>query len=283
MLRTHYRTYLENGASPRHAAPLANELQARGLSEEGELLRAFSLHGAGTYSFRSATLPGGEAFVGARPPIASPGAWWMDSCDLSLNILLAPYVDPGDWEVMTEEARQRAKRSLTWFAVRPVAVYQYLTFLEVAPIEYAPGKSSVQEMFDVASAGGISPITSLTVHAASLYLYWYGKTFSSDEDWMSIGQMLDIAPWSSVPREWSGESGFNSAYAVAISANTFRTDPADTEDEQDPDKRMLFGESEARSDTTFRPVVRLAYGLRLSSTPSSCDEAGRRVLRSYPR
>jgi hypothetical protein len=283
MLRQHYRTYLENGANPRDAAPLAAALASRGFPQEGELLHAFSQHGPGTYPFRSSTFPGNEAFVGARPPIAGPGAWWLDSCELSLNILLAQHIAPEDWETSTEEARQRAKGNLTWFAVRPVAVYQYAAFLDVAPLDRIPAKKSSLDAPNLTSADETAPITSLTVSAASLYLYWHGKTFASDNDWVSAEEQFGISPWSTARLEWSGESAFNSSYAVAISRATFRVDPADTEDERDPEKRMLFGQSEARSDTTFRSVLRLAYGLRIFNTPSSRDETGTCVLESHPR
>jgi hypothetical protein len=186
MLRQHYRTYLENGAKPRDAAPLAAALASRGFPEEGELLDAFSQHGPGSYGFRSSAFPGQQAYVGARPPVvAVPGDWWMDSCDLSLNILLPQLVDPEDWEAMTEEAKQRTKAKLSWFAARPVMTYQFGAFLDVAPIERSSsGRVSLDSPKTLEGAEH-RPVTTLMTDAAALFLYWSGKFFATDGDWLS--------------------------------------------------------------------------------------------------
>jgi hypothetical protein len=282
MLRQHYRTYLENGANARHAAPLAAALASRGFPEEGELLQAFSQHGPGSYRFRSSTFPGQRAYVGPRPPVAFPGDWWMDSCDLSLNILLPQLVDPEDWEAMTEEAKQRTKANLSWFAARPVMTYQFAAFLDVAPIERA---SSGRVSLDSAmrDADERHPVTNLTTNAAGCFLYWFGKSFANDMQWMSVRDNFGLSPWSEIRAEWIGESAFNSSYCVAISADTLGTDPQNTEGEANPKARMLFDPSEAHADITFRSSLRLAYGLRTSNVPTPLGECGARVLGRFGR
>lgn len=127
------------------------------------------------------------------------------------------------------------------------------------------------------------PVTNLTTDAAGLYLYWFGKSFANDMQWLSARDNFGLAPWSQVRAEWVGESAFNSAYCVAISADTLGTDPQDTEDETDPMARMLFDPAEAHGDITFRSSVRLAYGLRTSHAPMPFGVCGARVLGRFSR
>jgi hypothetical protein len=296
MLRETYRRYLQEGALPGAAAPLAAALTARGLTEEGELMARYAASGAGRYHITggaASTALVHDVFVGPRPPAAAqPGDHWLDSCELSLMILLPPYVEPDDLEALSDEARRRLAGELTWFSLRPVARWQFAAFLDVAAIARKEGRRSLLDAASIlgtATAAGEEdveedqPVTQLSVRAASHYLGWFGKAFAGDQDFVAAEEHYGLSPWSGVPREWVGESAFDSEYAVAISALTFRTDPRETEDEHDPDRRMLFAPTEAHPDITFRSAVHLVYGLRDGELSPKGDESGTKLLSRFAR
>jgi hypothetical protein len=300
MLRETFRRYLQEGALPGAAAPLAAALTARGLTEEGELLARYAAFGAGRYPITgdaTGTSLVHDVFVGPRPPAAAKaGDHWLDSCEVSLMILLPPYIEPDELEVMTEEAVQRMAAQLTWFSLRPVARWQFAAFLDVAAISRKEGRRSLLDAASIlgpaTAAGGEEevedveedqPVTQLSVRAASHYLGWFGKTFAGDQDFVAAEEHYGLSPWSGVPREWVGESAFNSDYAVAISALTFRTDPRETEDEHDPERRMLFAPTEAHPDITFRSALRMVHGLTEGELSPKGDESGTKLLSRFAR
>jgi hypothetical protein len=295
MLRQAYRRYLQEGALPDAAAPLAAALTARGLTEEGELMARYAASGAGRYRAASTSIVQ-DVFVGPCPPVAAKaGDHWLDSCEVSLMILLPPYIEPDELEAMTEEAVRRMAAQLTWFSLRPVARWQFAAFLDVAAIARKEGRRSTLDaaaiLGEAAAAGEEEvedveedqPVTQLSTSAASHYLDWFGKTFAGDQDFVAAEEHYGLSPWSGVPREWVGESAFNSDSCVAISALTFRTDPRETEDEHDPERRMLFAPTEAHPDITFRSALRMVHGLTEGELSPKGDESGTKLLSRFAR
>src|SRR5437762_7453852 len=110
MLRELYRDYLQAGAEPLAAAPLARGLATTPLAEIAQLLHDYARGGTGSYPIAAGDRTGQHAFVGAHPPSAGPGALWLDVVDLSLSVLVPTYVDPDDRDALAPEAVARVAR-----------------------------------------------------------------------------------------------------------------------------------------------------------------------------
>jgi hypothetical protein len=283
MLQEAFRNYIISGMLPREAGILARAMADCSFVEEGTLLTQYSEAGPGHYAFEAQGGVLRGAFVGPRPPPSDPGDWWMDSCDLSLNILLPQHVDPEDEDSLSPEARKRIEDNKTWFPMRPVLRYQIGTFLDVAQIDRLEFATTMLDASRLLRGNELLPITDISTAEASLYLTWANKYFATDAEWLSINTYFKMSPWSLIPREWAGGSQVNDAYCVAISEATLMIDPMDTESDPDLSKQMLFNLHDKRPDITFRATLPLAYGFQDEPRPYRHSKTGVRLGQRLPR
>lgn len=275
MLQAAYAKYLRNGADAAGAYELSIILTEQ-FPSDAQSLQHLAAGGPSWFECSAGELAGKRVFVGPKPPDASPGALWFDSCDLAPMLLVPPYLYPGERESLTPEARTRLERENTWFALRPVARFQYAAFLEVAPVDSSSFARDVILHEDEASA-----VTGVSCGQASAYLFWFGKYFASETEWLAASE-LGQQPWSTPACEWVGESVFDDNYCVALSPSTLGVDPQETEAASDPECRMLYRKGEAPSKVTFRSAVPCLYGLLRENVASSAGpwRVGGRLARA---
>ena len=280
MLRETYRDYLQAGALPDAAAPLARALEAGPWPEAAELLHHYARGGPGAYPITTGARAGRTAFVGARVPEAPVGSLWFDVVDLTSNLLLPAFIDPDERDDLTPEALERAERETLWFSLRPVSRVQLAGFLDVAKLERVrPGALDPARLL---AGPAYEAVTSVMCDEASLYLYWVGKLFAGDLAWLAARAYLDVAPWSTPSREWAGGSPVADGYDLVVSPETLDIDPQDAWDETGA-RRMHYPETALLEDVTFRGVVRTRLGLRGGPGPTPVGPAGARVLEVFPR
>jgi hypothetical protein len=295
MLRAAYREYLEAGATPEAAPSLADALAIRSRPTDADLLRAYARYGA--HEIASAIDSKGESvrvlhargpsgdharervFVGPRPPPnARIGALWFDVVDLTTSELV-PYVrDP---EGASRSEMIASARETSWFALRPVARYQFAAFLDIAPIERA--RATALAPARILAGPELEPVTSLMCDEAMLYLSWVDKSFATELTWEVAAVYFATPPWSTPNREWTGSSGKTSGMVEITSPELL---PLQRDDDHDPEleDRWMFSDSEIKDDVTFRSCVDPHQRMRSAAPLGSwTGPSGARIAARYPR
>jgi len=266
MLRERFRHYLEDmTAAPREA--LAGALVAHGHATEATLLRHYAEHGPTSHRLTEGRWAGHTAHVGPRVPTASGGDLWLDTCEVSLMVLVPR--SPAELATLSPAHLARLTPFVSWLALRPVGRWQFGAFVDVAPREpveqqYTPPFMPLDPArFTTSDRDENASITGVTCDEAGLYLHWFGKQMAAQDDWQAAARTLPKALWGEPPREWVGQSYFDEQLMVAVSPATVDRDPRDAIDDDDDATRMLYDEWDAPDDVTFRSVVSLQVGLRL--------------------
>ncbi|NOU26755.1 MAG: hypothetical protein HOO96_02520, partial [Polyangiaceae bacterium] len=217
-LREAYRDYLCASAAPAEAEALARALAGRH-DEVSELLVRYLNDGEGTYRLERGARAGQEVFVGWRPPHgpSAAGAVWLDLVDLQLSMLVPLYVDPGEREALSPEARERAVLDSTWFSLRPVARFQFGGFLDAARLERLCAEAL--DEVRIMSGSELDAVTSVRLGEVDLYLYWLGKAFASPHTWRSARAHLGAAPWSTPNREWTASGAIVSPEVLELDSD----------------------------------------------------------------
>lgn len=273
MLRAAYRDYLRAGARPQDAAALAAALDDAGLVESAALLLAYDQGGPGRYELTVGERAGERVYVGPQLPPPEVGAYWFDTCDLALSILVPPDVDPD--ANYAPGVLERSLANQQWFALAPVARYQFAAFLDAAPIERA--RPTALDPARIAEGPGTEPVTHLMCAEAWRYAVWFGKWLADEHLWDSARIAFGIAPWHAPAREWVGGGSISGIVTIVCPENAYVDDPAFD------DEPYEFDESAILPDVTFRSALRLDLGGFVIDRSTAFDESGARVLGQFPR
>lgn len=239
-----FADYLRGGAV--RPGPLADALRNVGMRIEGTLLEREGWHGDDEWS---------RVFVGRRPPRdAAPGELWLDSVEVMPMVL----VEEPTW-------RRDTPIRPVWLAVRPVARWQFLAFVETAPFVRRVVQTELPvKMFDRARLVGEeqTPITSILPAEAELYAHWFGKVSTTRDAWQGAARTLGpraASLWYPGLREWIGElCSFDESLRARIGPAEVERHPDDdyiAMREDDQELRMLVGEATFETDTGLRTVA----------------------------
>ena len=279
MLSNAHMAFLEEPA-PVRAGPLCDALAANGLDLEAHLLGRYIEGGMGTTRIDLSDSPWRDlrAHLGpVLPADAEAGDVWFDPYEVVPMILLPrPPLDPE--EDVAPELLERLTPFVSWMALRPVAVWQYRTFLRMAPI--AKRKTQIDSPFPLLDAerilqgGDTAPATRLTCSEATFYANWLGKSSAGLQDWEAAAAFLPgdamHALWGPLRREWAGYSGFDESLCLVATPENFRLDPQDEADSDEVpprELRMLYGEWAKPKGVGFRTEVSTQIGLLTKLTP----------------
>jgi hypothetical protein len=279
MLRECFRGYLEAVTDePRHA--MAHALDAHDLATEAMLLRHHVERGPDRLRIEQGRWAGRFAHVGPRVPAGEAFDLWLDTCELSLMILLPRR--PEEIARLSPAHLATLTPFVSWLAVRPVACWQFAAFLDIAPREtvvqpYQP-PFALLDPARLTAGDETASITRVTCSEAGLYLFWFGKQMPAQDDWQAATRALPGAPWGEPPREWIGESYFAEELMVAVSPTTVDVDPKDAVDTEETADRMIYSEWDAPDDVTFRSAVSTQLGLQLAPSGTSAGLTPVRLL-----
>jgi hypothetical protein len=213
---------------------------------------------------------GRRAWVGWQlPQQPRAGDIWLDTCEL-MPMLLLPRTLEFDASEYAPGVLERMTPFVSWLALRPVAAWQFASFLRLARIE--PRRVQITppirplDAERILACGEGAPVTSLLPGEVSLYAGWFGKGIARHEDWQAASGALSQAEldalWGPPHREWAGAVD-EGLYAV-VSPDTVTADIhavlGDDEHLDKPD-RLIFGELETPSDVAFRTAVSTQVGL----------------------
>jgi hypothetical protein len=136
-----------------------------------------------------------QVWVGEMLPDISAvtaGDLWFDICDIMPMILLPR--DPADLEGVNPAIVRKMTPYFSWLALRPVAVWQFMAFLEHASFAartvQVPPPFRLMDQRRFATEHETAPITKLTRGEAAMYAFWFGKTLSYLETWRLVTQFL---------------------------------------------------------------------------------------------
>lgn len=262
-----YIDYLRTrGAAPAEALAAA----LRGQQPlEARLLSHYSAHGIGKLTMAEGAWEGREAWIGPRLP-ASPeaGQLWFDTTELTAMVLI-PREPPGDdWH---PDAIQRWTPFLGWLSLRPVAVWQYRAYLELAEIEPTEIESIHFKTFDPArilvEADETLPVTRLICAEARSFAGWMGKQLPAQDTWQAARRLLPGAIdvlWSGLKKEWTGYPEQEDDEAIAISPRTIDCDSREERDLDEappPERRMIYRHYDRSKSFGFRTAVFPEIGL----------------------
>jgi hypothetical protein len=266
---------------PRRGATLCDELAANAFHVEAQLLRQYL---EGNRPGARIDVPGSpwnglRAHLAPLPPTeAEAGDVWFDPCEIAAMILL-PRVPLDADDVIAPDAAARVTPWVSWMALRPVAGWQYRSFLRAAPI--TPRETQVEPPFAFLDAqrilhGGESePVTRLTCGEAALYAAWFGKSLARLEDWQAAAAFLPgnamHALWGPLPREWAGACSFDESLRIAATRENYRLDPrdeADSDVEPVGALRLLFDEWAQHDGLGFRCHVSTQTGVLSGAGPN---------------
>lgn len=283
--RTAFGDYLRAGAAPSAVIELSAIVAETDQPSVAELLAAYGKHGVGWHSSTTGPAAGKKVFVAPRPPDDEVGVFWFDTCDLSLMLCLAKYVDPETFDQMTAEARARLQPTIGWLAMEPVLGWQFGAFCDVAPIRRIASPSCAS--FVPLDPGRIDldggrPVTSVSCPEAALYLTWFGKLFPHEAKWQQVRRQLGDAPWSLPAREWAGAAAFDDGVYIVLTPQNIDTDLAELA--MTPQgASVLYGSWDTPSDVTFRSQIERAYGLDTGEIAPREDESGLKLERLFAR
>lgn len=224
--------------------------------------------------YPSTPLLGRRAWISSQfPARAAAGDVWLDTCELSLMLLVPREPLP---EPEGPPLPHNYPPLLSWLATRAVARWQYRGFLEHASI--APRDAPVPPLtpFDRERTAGepdTAPATGITRSEAMAYARFFGKTLADLGDWQAaraqLAEPVLHALWATGPmREWVAYACTSDAdRAVLATPATLDMDPdeaLEAEDEGRPsDVPVLFGPWDHFDDVGFRSAVRVQSGLLL--------------------
>ncbi len=240
---------------------MADALAALGQTTEATLLAA----GDGRHLVQEGPWAGRTAHVGSRLPAGQGGDLWLDTCELSLMVLLPR--DEAELSLLPPGPRARLTPFVAWMSLQPVARWQFGAFLDLARWEPVwqpkPPPFPFLDPARILDGPESGAVTRITCHEAGLYAFWFGKGMTSQEEWEEAARYLPQSLWSEPACEWAGSSSFDDEVFVAVSPETVNVDPRETDDEENAHPRMLYGNYVAPDDITFRTSVSTQYGLSL--------------------
>jgi hypothetical protein len=270
--------YLHAGADRAAARPVIDALRASGRRVEARLLSAHVDEGRDHALVEDphTSLLGRRAWIGPRPPAnAAAGDVWLDTCDLSLMVLVAREPLPA-WDQPGPPPAHVYPPLLGWLAWRATARWQLRAFMELAELSPREATAAPLAAFDRARWDGddeTAPVAGVTRAEAMAYARFFGKTLADLGDWQAARVMVSSTAmdelWSAGPgREWVAFSLTSEPdRPVAVGPEMLDLDPdAALEAEDDGhaiEPRIIFGPWEHFDDVGFRTAVPAAGGLLL--------------------
>lgn len=275
-----FSAYLRDRRNDEARGMLAATLEGHGYRLEARLLERWGGELTETeVDLEGSPWSGRRAWVGSvLPPRPRAGDIWLDTCELTPMLLLPRKLD-ADPSEYAPGVLERLTPFVAWLALRPVATWQFVAFLDLArtvsrQVQIPPRVEPLDAERILAGRDDDAPVTSVMPEEARLYATWFGKGMPDREDWQAATAALSpeelAALWGSVGREWNG-AVTEGVYAV-VTPETIEIDPREVLDEDPPlhsADRILYGELETPSDVTFRTHVSTQVGLRTGSDPLS--------------
>lgn len=267
---------------PRRGAVLCDALAANDLAVEAQLLRRYLEGSRLTTRVEVPSSPWNGLRTHLSPLLptdAEAGDVWFDPFELSAMLLLPrPSLDPDEGDV-APEADERVTPWVSWMALRPVAVWQYRTFLRMAPIAQRDVQVKPPVAFldaeRILQGADTDPVTHLTCGEAALYAGWFGKSLATLEDWQAAARFLPEgampALWGPLRREWAGFCDFDESLRIVVTPENYVLDPRDEADRDEVparELRLLYGEWAKPDGTGFRCHVSTQLGLLDDAGPS---------------
>jgi hypothetical protein len=203
----------------------------------------------------------------------------MDTVEM-MPMLLVPDEKPDPNERYSPEALAQFLPYRAWMAMRPVANWQFRTFLDSSKLV----RRRVQvgppfALFDaerILRGSETDPVTGALGDEAFLYANWFRKVICGQYEWRAAARLLKAEElqglWSPVRCEWADR--FNEGTNAVICPDTLDLDwidEYDNEESRQGGSRIFYGEWEASKGVTFRTAVPYETGLLRfpSGDPSS--------------
>ena len=262
-----YIDYLRGRDATRAAALAAAMRESQPF--EARLLERYATHGAGAFTVDEGTWKGHSAWIG--PMLPEPREWgelWFDTAELTAMILV-PREPPGDdWH---PDAIRRWTPFVGWLALRPVSIWQYRAYLELAGLARGEIASSQFIPHDPARIfnddDDAVPVTRLTCAEAKGFANWLGKVLPAQDIWQAARRVLPNAIdalWDGLRKEWIGYPEPDEDEALAISVLTMDCDVGEERDLAEiapPARRMIYSYYDWSKYFGFRTAVFTEIGL----------------------
>ena len=265
-----YFRYLQNRQDHSAQAALLAQLADARYGLEADLFGQYIEHGLSVVNLAHGLWAGRRASIGLElPSTAQVGDLWFDLLEMTAMILL-PAEGPEPGEVYAPEALARMSPFHGWMAVRPVANWQYATFLMLAKIGarqvQLPSTLRTLDVARILKGDQTDPVTGLTCAEALLYARWFGKGLCGQEEWQATARLLPRAVWEALweplRREWAGS--VQESVCAVVSRENYDQDWYEIEGDdfdRPPEHRTLFAEDDPQYGVGFRTRVLSQFGL----------------------
>jgi len=177
-LQAAYEAYLRSAFGPNESEALAKELEISGLLLEAGALRHHLSRRQDRYIIRNRPWQGCSCEVGSSlPSNPQEGELWFDTVEITPMVFFLELPD------LSPDVRG-------WMAIRPVHVWQFLSFLAVAgPVQRYGGDRFDGERF--AKMSSLDPIVDIYGDEAGAYSCWFGKWTVGSGQLMSAAKIFD--------------------------------------------------------------------------------------------
>jgi hypothetical protein len=174
-----FESYLRSGLDREHAKRLATDLQTAGLFDEAGALLSHYRGPHSSYVCQHGPWRGRKCEVGEKlPDETREGALWFDTVELVFMVFVRQL------EGHSTDAR-------CWISLRPVTVWQFLSFLTIAkPLTQLGADRFAPDRFS--ELNPLGEMRDLYPDEADAYSAWFGKTCAGEADLESAHPLLSL-------------------------------------------------------------------------------------------
>jgi hypothetical protein len=276
-LQRTYKSYLLNRTSTEIQESLVKSLLQHGYRLEAHLASIYFNDRQDTTEIQldGCIWSGRKAWIGSMLPVnANPGDIWMDTIEMiSMIFIPVPREEVAEW---SEQLLQRrgGDTNYAWISLRPVAKWQFQTFLQLAVREtyepQVPPPFPVMDLDRIIDGNNMySDAVNIIREEASIYALWFNKMTNSPVGWEYAYRFLNKEEfnflWGVTKKEWINYFVDETTSSICT-PETFIFDISEYLESEDPEKIKLAksltcNEWNFFHDVTFRTVVSSQIGL----------------------
>jgi hypothetical protein len=253
--------YLRERSELSTASALQRELESAGYDLEAWCMKRYRADPDGIATVGvDGPWHGCRATFGVEPPEgAAPGDLWFDPLEVVPMVLLRS----GD---ATDQGESAGTAPRSWLAIRPVALWQFSGFLELAPV--SPRRRQVKSPLNLLDRARLlsgpetARVTNVTLTEAAMYANWFGKSIGGRGDWQAAYAQLSARQlyglWGPSQEELGGE--LDEGIGIVIRPETVNLDYESAYD-AGSHSDLFISEFDHRREAAFRTRILVQLGL----------------------